>query len=256
MGHLSRFNLLLKLINDNDEEIQEDISSSSYVYSLSCIKSKIKQIEMLRDGIFQTQNLYVTQILFRSLIEHYLVAFYVFLKFRIEKSDNVGVEFYDFYANSEFFKQESYSILIDNIKSNANKNSQLETLKSIYPGLSELSQNDFESYHKEANKFADIKKIASFIVQNENFEPKLNKVGTETIKLLHQYNYLSSFVHGGPYAERTFMETTVEEQKKLMKNVIDWANTLGSLSICFFLLSMTSVNSDKYNKLLNYSYKS
>ncbi len=61
---------------------------------------------MVKDAIINlNNNIYASQILHRSLTEHYLIAYYIFLKWKIDNSDIVGEDYYDAYANSEWLKQ-------------------------------------------------------------------------------------------------------------------------------------------------------
>lgn len=250
-----KYEKAIKLLRIHESDINKDITSSGYSNSLKCLKGKIEQIDTLRNDIMSLNNIYSIQILFRSLIEHFLIGFYVYLKLRINKNDDVGDEYYDYYANSEYLKQETYLIQIENLKNSRKESINVENLKMLHPHLNELTQNDLESYHYEGNKFANIKKIGKFLIENSDFEPKLKGVTSNMVELLNQYNLLSSFVHGGPYAERDYNDSTEIEKIKSRMNIFDWVNALGTISVITLLLSLTYENPMKYQSLYQTAYK-
>ena len=64
----------------------------------------ITKTNFIKDGIFelyQTQNIYSINILFRSLVEHFLRFEYVFFRLGLEKNDSVGEDYLKFCSLSE-----------------------------------------------------------------------------------------------------------------------------------------------------------
>jgi hypothetical protein len=246
---------IFKIFGDYKSQIKTDLDNTKFVNSLKCLFNKTEQIISITDDIKRTKNTYTTQILLRSIIEHFLIGFYVFLRVKIDKTDEVGDEYYDFYQNSEFLKQETYSIQIEDIQNRLDDKVDVKRLKKKFPHLENLEQKDLESYHFEGNKFANLKNIAKFLIKNGDFEPKLQPITAKLVDLVDLYNYLSSYVHGGPFAERELLEMNKSEIEKLEKKTIDWADVLSSISINILLLSMTYEKPEIYSSIFSQTYK-
>ncbi len=244
-----------KLFIVNQNQIKRDIDNSEFKNSLKCLFSKTEQIIKLKEDIHNSIHIYTSQILLRSLIEHFLIGFYVFLRIRIEKTDEVGIEYYDFYQNSEYLKQETYSIQIEDIKNKKNDKVDADRLKQIFPHLNNLEQKDLQDYHFEGNKFANIKNIGKYLIENKDFEPKLKPISEIVIDLIDLYSYLSSYVHGGPFAERELSEMKESEIKKFGKKTFDWADVLSKIIINVLFLSLTYENPEIYKPIFSESFK-
>ncbi len=239
-----------------EKEIVNDISLSAYQNSLRCLYYKVKSIGLIKDSILDSRNNYSQLILYRSLVEHYLVACYVSQRVGLELSDKVGEEYYDSYANSEFFKQETYSIQLEQIKNGHSGAVNMDILKQKYPDLTELTQEDLEQYHKVGNYFSNIKKIGDFLIKNKNREPYLNQVNEKTFELLEKYNFLSSYVHGGPYAERETLYINHDVNASKDKNIIDnWALLLCSITEINLVMALTLEFHDKYSNSFRKMYQ-
>lgn len=119
-----------------------------------------------------------------------------------------------------------------------------------------MSQSDLEDYHKEARQFSDVKFIGDYLIKNKSVEPKLDKIHEILFQLLDEYNVLSSWVHGGPFAER---ETFVEYDKIVVneeyERIIDWAYSLATYLKIYLVLSLSYENYDKYTDHFKNMYK-
>lgn len=239
----------------NKKQIKIDIDNSQFKNSLNCLYSKTEQVIKLKEDIQNSINVYSTQILLRSLIEHFLIGFYVFLRVRIDKADDVGIEYYDFYQNSEYLKQETYSIQIEDIKNKQNCKVDADRLKQKFPHLNNLEQKVLQDYHFEGNKFANIKNIGKYLIENKDFEPKLQPITIIFVDLIDLYNYLSSYVHGGPFAERELSEMNESEITKFEEKTIGWADTLSNIIINVLFLSLTYEQYEIYKPIFSESYK-
>ena len=69
------------------------------------------------------------------------------------------------------------------------------------------------------------------------------------------YNYLSSYVHGGPFAERELLEMNKSEIEEFERKTIDWADVLSSLSVNILFLSMTFEKPEIYSPIFSQTYK-
>lgn len=248
MGAFEKYEKAKNYFSTIESEILADIELSEYKNSLKSLYHKTRTIDILKDGIANSAtNLYAAKILHRSLIEHYLLGYYIFLRCKVEGTDIVGEEYYDAYANSEFFKQESYSIRLADMRNSISRTVNVDVLKERYPGLADLSQQDLNEYHRIANGLSDVKKIGEYILKHKNIEPKLDKLNEITFNLLEEYNLLSSYVHGGPYAERTTFESDQHPAEEF-NNLLEWALTIAHLIKVFLVLALRNEFEKKYSK--------
>lgn len=258
MESAKRYETINNHFSELENEILKDIERSENNQTFNSLYYKTKTIDLIKDAIINSKNnIYATQILYRSLIEHYLLAYYIFLKWKIDSSDCIGEDYYDSYSNSEFLKQETYSIQLEDIKNDIPKTVDINVLKQKYSELSGLTQQDLQNYHTVANQFRDVKnKIGIFLIKNKKYESKLSGVNEATFELLENYNFLSSYVHGGPYAERETLYPERENNEiKEYKNIVDWAYTLAGLIKIFLVLSLTKEYNDKYSESFRIMYK-
>lgn len=229
--------------------VNEDIEKSSFRQSLTALSKKIKTIEYLKEGILKTDgNIYASSVLLRSLIEHFLIAYYLFIKIKVNNNDSVGQDYYDKYQNSEFFKQETYSLQLEDLKNKSPRSTvDINALKEIYPGLIGFSQSDLQNYHQVASQFFNLKNIGKFLITHQELEPKLKAVHHLLFDLLNRYNLLSSFVHGGPYAERcTFELTEVDYELYQSDKFKEWGEMMTHLAKTYLILSLRNEFQDKY----------
>lgn len=223
-----------------EEKIKSDINQSAYNYTfLSMYYNTIKINEISNSMLKCINDRYTNLILYRSLIEHFLVMFYIYLRWKIEMDDSVGEEYYHDYANSEIFKQEMYFLQLEDYKNNT-KEASLETLKENN-NLNNLTQLDLDKYHTVANKFSNVKKIGDYLIKNKNNEPFLNSLSEEIFKLLYKYNVLSSYVHGGPYAERQHFGNANDNNDAHLE---EWIYTMAGISKCLLVLSLSFIKSE------------
>jgi len=242
-----RYTKAQKYFSEIENDIISDIETSAYRNSLNCLYNKAKTIDLIKDGIIKTElNFYTSQILHRSLIEHYLLAYYIFLKCKIENSDNIGKDYYDYYSQSETLKQITYSLQLSDIKNNITRTVDINVLKQLHPSLENVSQQDIEECHKIANEFSNVKKIGAFLLKNKNHESMLVKANELTFDLLEKYSIFSSYVHGGPHAEKTMFEEVDLDIHKVLNRNVDWAYTLAHIAKVLLVLLLRNENYDKY----------
>ena len=150
----------------------------------------------------ETENLYGSKILFRSLIEHYLRFKFIYFNWINTKSDEESEKYFFFsYANDE----------INTVKAQI---SQLQLYNPLYRFnswddlLKKHSKKEIES---EAIKYS-YKNIIKFIIElmrkSDNKEiPFLNNIITE-------YSKLSSYVHGSMLATNETMEFSDKSKRE------------------------------------------
>lgn len=199
------------------------------------------KIEFIKEGLIQANSLnnnYLSNILLRVLIEHLLVAHYIWTKNRIEKSDKVAECYYLEYSISEYLKQINYSLSVENIKNNLPKKVTFNNVKEKYPGLEEMTQEQLVEVNIIANQF-DIRNIGNYLVNECPKEDIFMEIHVVMLKFLDMYNRLSSYIHAGPYAEYELYENSDNVKTKIqIRENSDWAFTAARLIKEFIFLSL------------------
>lgn len=230
------------------QDISCDIEVSVYAQTLKALYRKIQLIDRIKNSLVKLEEEhYCSQILFRSLVEHYLLAYYFFLKCTIDSTDKTGEDYYDRYANSEFFKEQMYGIHLDDLKKRQKRKITIDTVKELYPSLTDMTDADLQEYHKGATQFTDMKKIGDYLIANKDFQPFIGAVSESIFNLLERYNVLSSFVHGGPYAERQQFDPKHADPEPFRHGTpVEWAYTLSAVAKTFLVLILRNEFPGKY----------
>jgi hypothetical protein len=109
----------------------------------------IGNTNFIKNGIFdlyESQNVYSIKILFRSLIEHYLKFQYLFFRFIEIKNDSVFADYEKFSKYSEMiYYGDSIKNIYEILNGDTSKLNSFETLKELFPELSELSRKSFKN---------------------------------------------------------------------------------------------------------------
>lgn len=136
-----------------------------------------------------TEDYYSLCVLFRSLLEHYFRHLYICKRALKENSDEVGVEYY-----GKLKGHEDMCSLISNISFNK----KLSGEKPIWNLSSGLNEN----LDKVGQKFK-INSILAYLNEGIEENNEIQNISKEFFNKYSQYYAtLSSFVHGGPFAEK------------------------------------------------------
>ena len=151
---------------------------------------------------YNSHNSYAAGILFRSMVEHAFRHLYIHTRALNEDSDLVGEEYYGKLKGSEdlesFTKINNYTKIVHPDKTVWNTKG--EHNKSI----------------AEVGKQFGLSKIFYYVIENFNHDDEMIRDGMKDYLLerLNQYTMLSSYVHGGPYAEMCHEELIKDEEKR------------------------------------------
>ena len=243
-------NNIKEIFKANFDELAKDFESSSIanigrIMAVFCLRT-----EFISEAIYylcKMANIYSANILFRSLIEHFLKQQYIFFRYAIEQNEKVCDEYYKYYGNYEYIHY--INVLKKNneiLESRELNDNELKFLNDI---VSEIKKNpEFEIMKKCYKKFQYIE-ILKYIYGNLK-KVEQEKVEQENIPLLKliipEYCRLSSFVHAGPQAELQLYKYM--EKDNLIYSLENIAETslymrAGILSTTFLIGS--SIN-DKY----------
>jgi hypothetical protein len=225
--------------------IVEELERSEFKNTAKVLLSFYKKSESIEDVIKEIDfqlNYYPCVILLRSQIEHFILATYIWIKFRITNKDEVAKKYYEEYLVYEMIKRINYS------KSNAipisgNLAKIFRKVLDILTDHKILKQKHFEKLNIEANQF-DIRKISKFF--DDNLPLKYdNIIKSETIKgFLEYYNYFSSFVHGGPSADAMCSDEYKNEFINEAHEFVTMSTTLVGFQRLFILYFLSLSNNE------------
>jgi hypothetical protein len=249
----NRYELTKSIFDSNRLEIESLVQKSKSPNTAKSLLRFVLKIEGIKNAIFiiaHRKDLYTTRILLRSLLEHEIVAFYIWTKYRTENNDDCGTQYYIDYFVSEQLKKEGFDLKVEGIKKDIKKNNNLENLKKKLPFLKEASQKDIENAHKSGNQF-EISRIANYLNNVISKEDPFAEVHTNVIiDALKKYNYLSSYVHGGPSSEITvyehFPQKRIDEE---LKFAINFAKIGFRLTVENLLMILADEH-DKYKNII------
>jgi len=188
--------------------------------------SFIARMDFIKLAIFDLMEstngdcIYVLKILFRSFIDHFLKFLYVFFRYVTEKNDEPGIDYYHYCDLMEVFSygqalKVSYNLFLDQ----HTKENVFELLRKKHPYLKGLSKKDIEF---KASQFL-YRSIVKYL-KNLRSAP-FNKEYYFLFKIIPNYSFLSSFVHGGPMADKENIKyidanKRREESMNVLSNVV------------------------------------
>ncbi len=246
------YQLIYNTFNQLRHEIENDINNSKFPKTgkaLLIFTDKIDEISKTLTP--EITNFYTSQVLTRVIFEHYLVSDYLYTRSKLDLSDNVGQEYYKEYLCGEFFKRFSYSKQVDQIiDNNPEKKTQLEIIKESLPEFEDLTNAELQRIFEIKNSFYDLKKIGKYLIKSETEKYSIANFNKAKLDLIKRYSDLSSYVHGGPLAERDFMTLDIQKKEEIVKENVDWSKLASKLSKLNLLNLLTGEFGLKYLKVL------
>ncbi|MFA6253805.1 MAG: hypothetical protein WC640_00890 [Candidatus Paceibacterota bacterium] len=153
----------------------------------------------------ETEDYYSLCVLFRSSLEHYFRHLYIFSRALGENSDEVGAEYYGKLKGHEdlCFLRSSFSL-----------NTKLNGEKSTFSLKGEGNDN-----LDDVAKNFKINNILSYLNKGIGEDKEIQTISKDFFnKYSRDYSTLSSFVHGGPYAEK-YMEMYSKDNDGKQKDI-------------------------------------
>ena len=234
----------------NEDFLIEELEKSAHPHTAKVLLNyyrKSNSINKVINSIDFKEDYYPCLILVRCQIEHFIVAVYIWIQFRINENDEVARIYHEEYLLYEVLKRLNYSKR-NNIKMSSRFAIAFQKIFDILTKNKVLEQKDFESINKKANQF-DIKRISKFFDDNLPLEFD-NIIKPERIKqFLENYNYLSSFVHGGPSANALINEETKDTFIERSADFLDWSSNIVGFQR-LFIVYFLSMNNEKIKSAL------
>lgn len=254
---MTKYELVNKVYNDNLDEINQLIAKSKFQKTFIVLRNFVSKIEDLRRALESLENIqsfYASQCLVRVLNEHFLVAFYIWNRARIENNDDCATDFVDYYPIFEFIKRENFNSKLD--KSYDHKKTPLENFFDKVPELkSKITETEFHNINRRANKF-DIRIILKFMQDELNNDDAYKPLEKLVLNDCKQYNVTSSYIHGGRLAEKqTFENIPPIDKKKVMRENSETAKIYSYQTLSFILLLLIIENpdfSEKYQPIISF----
>jgi hypothetical protein len=159
----------------------------------------IYKIENLLEGVLSVHNnLYSVYVLYRSLIEHHLIQYYIFLKHTELNSDKTGEDYCKSFKLYEFIQEMLAERDIENIIYNKKDKDLIAFIRKKYPDLKEIDKSNLQEISKDTKEF-NYKYLSKYIYL---FAKTRIPIGDIYLELIKEYSKASSFTHGGPYSDK------------------------------------------------------
>jgi len=205
------------------------------------------KIGFIKNGIYdqiESQNLYVCNILFRTIIEHYLKAEYILIQLAKQNNDNVGIDYYNFGDASELLQLGSAYKKVGEILYPEKKFGNIfDLLKEKYPHLNNYKQSDIS---KEVSKYK-YRNIIEYLYNSLYTETnELGKSENFLVNLIPKYSDLSSFVHGGSSADTAIMSIMKSGKSHINEEITEIF--FQTVLLCLHFNNLLYLISIKYDK--------
>lgn len=245
-------NLDIKELRKIDNEISLEFDAiiadvplllkSKYKYTSEICFIYVNSTQVLKDSILNTggsHNYYSINVLYRSLIEHYLRFNFFFFNFALAgKNDSYSHKFkYALEFNDNFSILKSINSIENTTKIKTSQDIKDELYKSKQEYL-KYKLDDLDSFAKQLT----IKNIVYFTA--ENIDNTQNESRDFLKKLIVQYSKLSSFVHGGIFAHQDFIAFSTDENRNEKLKALSGLSLQAATFIKMFTLLILS----DYNK--------
>jgi hypothetical protein len=250
---MTQFELVHKVYKDNLQKIEELIQKSKYPKTFQVLKNfygKIYDLMKSLEEIEKIQGFYASQALSRILYEHFLVAYYIWTKCRIDKNDSCGSDYIDYYPIYEMMKRENYNAKLD--KSYDSTKTPLQNFLIAAPEFNDMgdpiTEADVLDINKRTNKF-DIRNILKYMQDELDSNDAFKSLHGLVHDVCRRYNTISTYVHGGRLAElQTFENTPVTDKGKVLNDNTTMANIF-SYQLLSLTILLTATESEEGFKI-------
>jgi len=246
---------LLEIVKPYFDNFPKDLENSEFPKTSKLIFYLIVRIKEISEGILDTTynfNNYSSNILLRTLFEHYLTFTYVSERLSEDKNDSVGEEYYEHRMIKE--EKDYNSSLIKQLKILKQDDRLIEETDIINknkPNLKKYTKSELDRINSQFK----IGSIIKYLIREVDLEKmdKDDEIPPELHPLIYftHYSYLSSYIHGGPFAERMLIKyQDIKKRDERLQNMAENAFTLchGAFSIGLLIFANITGN-DLYNKL-------
>lgn len=223
------------IFHEESIELANNVINSTIPQSGTTILSLLAGINSLKLGIFElckSRDIYSLNVLYRSLLEHFIKINYFFHRIIVDKNDAVGEDYYKFYSKNEIAL---YGKSLEQINRIVDLEYQgkdiIQILYEIEPELRNYSSKELREKISQYN----YKNMIKFIFDKHNNSEK-DKKHDILLSIIPEYSELSSYVHGGPFAIRN---TAIKwKENEVEKKCCQFARSTFSLFVISKLISL------------------
>ena len=158
-----------------------------------CAKTNALKTAMF--DMIESNNPYAFKTLFRCYCDHYLKFTYLFVRFVLEKSDEVGREYFSFCGAIETRDYLKSIMAAEAIFGNQISGDVKGAIEAVYPDAATLSMKELQV---ASAKFR-YREILRFL--SAQAPDLLNSSTPFLASIVPAYAEMSSFVHGGPWSD-------------------------------------------------------
>jgi hypothetical protein len=239
---------LFEVMKTNFHNALPTFSKVGFNYVGKALTMFVTKTNFIKNAIFdvcENDDPYSANILLRSLIEHHLKFMFIFIRHTKEESDTVGIEYYklcDLYESAKIGKSwlESWEILTPE-----NEDKLYKIITDNNPEISGFSKKDVFQKVQQFN----YKNIIPFI--RNSIELIKQDYGWLDM-VIPNYGDLSSYVHGGPLAEKSFIYlSNADKREHEIINVCNIAFLSANILKQFTYLLLAQLDKVQYTDSLN-----
>lgn len=191
--------ILKKLMDDKRVR-----NTSSVMYMFVQKTSQIKKAIYI---LTVEKNLYSINILFRSLIEHFLRFQYITLRHQFDNSDVIGKEYVEHLSESEKRQASKAWKEIARITNSKDTDYPFEVLRKVNESMKDVSESEINNTERDFQYKQLIRYIFEKTQKDKSYKPE-----QFLLNLLVEYSKLSSYVHGGPVSDALISQINEKEQ--------------------------------------------
>jgi len=192
-----------EIFSERGQDIFRTISKTDFPETYRAMFGFCAKTNSLKTAMFdciESNNPYAFNALFRCFCEHYLKFMYIWARLCSEKNDQVGIEYFSFCGASEARDYVSALTMAEGLLGNTVIADIKEAISQLYPATIGMCPKQVEQASGQFKYRAILRFLAGdgfrFVERDRSF----------LAKIVPQYALLSSFVHGGPYADMEMVE--------------------------------------------------
>lgn len=235
---MTQYELVKEVYAKNIELINSIVEKSKFPEAFKVLLNFFNKSEDLKkalEALEKEKAFYSSQSLARILNEHFLVAFYIFNKTRLQETDECAKDYLEYYPIFEMMKRDNYNSKLT--KTYDTKKTPLENFFIAAPEFKgDIEESDIPDLNKRANQF-DIRYILKYIQNEMPQDDSFKSLEKFILNDCKKYNETSTYVHAGRLAELQFFEDTPSTDKdKVMTNNAKLAEVCATQTLSFFML--------------------
>lgn len=199
MNYIEADDLFCSVVQDKGTPMFETVSTTAFPQTYRamfgfCVKTNALKAAMF--DMIASNNPYVLNAIFRCFCDHYLKFTYIFFRFIKERSDEVGRDYYSFCGAIESRDYLNALQVAEGLIGNEVVTEMRAAINSVYPGVRDTSTADLERASARF-RYRSVLRYLSTEVPGS-----VSQSNTFLATIIPTFAELSSFVHGGPSADR------------------------------------------------------